>query len=80
VRSVFVDSTTLVNFGITGCDMAPILFNEVRKGSASTPHIYRFALTLDVHDPAKFHGSYPNGQGYGPFHMVAYDVNHPSPF
>jgi len=79
VRTAFVDSTTTGGPSSTFCAMAPILFNEVRKGSATTPHIYRFALTLDVLDPSALVGSYPDGQGYGPFTLRGYDVNNPPP-
>jgi hypothetical protein len=79
VTTIFVDSTTTSNFGITHCAMTPVLFNQVVKGSASTPHIYKVALTLDVLDPSQFAGDYPDGQGYGPLALIGCDVNHPCP-
>ncbi len=76
LSSIFVNPTQLVNHGITtGCPLEGIVFNQVKKGSAQTPHIYRVAATMDVLDPSQFIGSYPDGQGYGPIFVHACDAN-----
>jgi hypothetical protein len=74
-RSIFVTGQTVADHGITRyCDLEGIVFNNVKKGTASSPHIYRVAATIDILDSFVFAGNYPDGQGYGRITVNAVDA------
>lgn len=75
--------TPVFNFGkLVACKLVPKYFNVVHHGTASNPHIYRVAATLDILMPELFQGgpaAFPDGKGYGNVFIRACDADNTCP-
>lgn len=77
-ETVFAGPYSVSDHGITRqCNLPNVIFRNVQHGTATNPHIYRVAVTMDVLQPSMFVGSHPDGQGYGPILVRAADADHP---